>query len=72
MGSFEKAYPHIAEWVDSQGWIEIGYDPGTNALVRALDEGGLVWEGDSNYKTLDDALQALEQGLAKWMDKHFT
>ena len=65
--SFEQAYPHVARWVTSQGWIEIGQDDWSRSFVRALDVGGLVWEGDSSYQSLNDALQDLETGLASWM-----
>lgn len=37
------------------------------SFVRALDEGGLVWEGGTTYATLDDALRDLDAGLAGWM-----
>jgi hypothetical protein len=36
--------------------------------VRALDEGGLVWESSDDYETLDEALQALEIELAEWLE----
>jgi hypothetical protein len=49
------------------GWIEIGQNHMSRSFVRALDEGGLVWEGQEDYATLDDALQDLEAGLAAWM-----
>jgi hypothetical protein len=65
--SFEQAYPHVARWVTSQGWIELGRDDWSRSFVRALDVGGLVWEGDSRYHSVDEALQALETGLATWM-----
>lgn len=65
--SIEKLYPTIAEWVTTQGWIEIGQDQGSDSFIRGLDEGGLVWEGRQSYDTLDDALQDLEQGLAEWL-----
>ena len=65
--SFEDTYPNIAEWV--HGWIEIGQDEYSSSFVRALDVGGLVWEGESSYGTLDEALQALEAGLAAWMEQ---
>jgi hypothetical protein len=48
------------------GWIEMGHDDMSRSFVRALDEGGLVWEGQEDYATLDDALQDLEEGLAAW------
>ena len=39
------------------GWIEIGHDDMSRSFGRALDEGGLVWEGQEDYATLDDALR---------------
>ena len=53
---FEQNYPHIAEWVKSWGWIEIGDDGMAGSFIRALDEGGMVWESDRTYQTLDDVL----------------
>ena len=29
----------------------------------ALDEGGVVWEGEATYPTVDDALRALDAAL---------
>ena len=63
--SFEAAYPNITGWVEAYGWIEIGQDDESGSFIRALDEGGLVWEGNDNYETLDEALQALEAALAE-------
>jgi len=63
--SFEKSYPNIAHWVSSHGWIELGRDDYRPSLVRALDEGGMVWEGSAHYGTLDEALRALEDALAE-------
>jgi hypothetical protein len=34
-------------------------------LVRALEEGGVVWEGEADYENLDEALQDLEQALSE-------
>jgi hypothetical protein len=65
--SIDVTYPTIARWVLEYGWIEIGQDHMNQSLVRALDEGGIVWEGQEHYATLDDALQDLEVGLAAWM-----
>lgn len=64
---FEQIYPNITEWVNSYGWIEIGDNGQSGSFVRALDEGGMVWESDENYATLDKVLNALEAGLAEWM-----
>ena len=35
--------------------------------MRALDEGGLVWEGNETYATVDDALRAAGLALASWL-----
>ena len=62
----EKIYPNIARWVDEhEGWIEIGYDVDSplNSFVRALDCGGMLWEGKDSYDSLDEALQDLDAGL---------
>jgi hypothetical protein len=57
-----------AAWVLGDGWIEIGRDDTSRSLVRALDLGGLVWEGATEYATVDEALVALGAGLAEWME----
>ena len=64
--SFEKIYPNISRWVDEhEGWIEIGYDADSplSSFVRALDCGGMLWEGKDSYDSLDEALQDLNAGL---------
>jgi len=30
----------------------------------------MVWEGDDHYEALDEAMQALEAGLAEWMKQY--
>ncbi len=69
-GIFEQAYPTIARWVQASGWVEIGADDSRSSFVRAWDPGGLVWEGEQQYATLEDALQALEHGIGAWIDEH--
>lgn len=63
------SYPNITQFVESIGWIEVGYDGDSplTSFIRALDEGGMVWEGKDEYATLDEAFQDLEQGLKDWM-----
>jgi hypothetical protein len=66
-GVFARLYPHVARWVQTHGWIEIGYDDYSPSFVRALDIGGMIWEGPEHYRTIDEALQALEHALTEWM-----
>lgn len=64
--SFDQAYPNITRWVKDYGWIEIGQTDHSNSLIRVLDEGGMIWESSKNYRTIDEAMQALEKALADW------
>jgi len=66
--SFEEAYPNIAHFIDTMGYITIGHDNSPlTSFIRAIDPGGMVWEGKDTYKRLDEALQDLEAGLGTWM-----
>lgn len=62
-----QVYPTIARWASGYGWVEFGIDAVDRPFVRVLDEGGLVWEGEGKYTTLDEALQAMEAGLKEFM-----
>mgnify|MGYP001795396633 CR=1 FL=1 len=66
MASFEQSYPHITSWVQD-GCLEIGsisyYD---DSFIRAIDEGGTVWESPAQFETLDEALAAADRGIAEW------
>lgn len=62
-------YPNIAAWVQD-GWIEIGRDDYSRSFVRALNIGGMVWEGKPGYPSLHDALQALDAGIAAWLEEN--
>ena len=67
--SFEKSYPNIAYWVDAFGWIEIGADEYSSSFIRVLDEGGMVWESEDHYDSLDLALQATETAIGEWFEE---
>jgi hypothetical protein len=67
--SLADVSPTIARWASGYGWVEIGIDGLDRPFVRALDEGGTVWEGEGRYGTLDEALGDLEEGLARFMEK---
>lgn len=67
-GSFDARYPHIAGWVQD-GLVEIGYTDYARSFVRALDEGGMIWEGAHRYASLDEALAALDAGIAAWLEE---
>ncbi len=68
--SFEAAFPNITRWVKDCGTVEIGYDPHTDSFIRAIQEGGLVWSGESQYKSLDDAFQDLGTGITTTLHSH--
>jgi hypothetical protein len=57
-------FPALGRWVQQTGWIEIGRRKEAGFVVRALDDGGLVFENSSSG-TLGEALAALEEALAE-------
>jgi len=65
--SADAIYPHLARWVDPDGWVEIGHDVFSRSFVRALNEGGTVWEGAMSSPTLAAALAALDAGMGQWL-----
>jgi hypothetical protein len=64
--SFEELYPIIAAWVSNGGWIEIGYEIQGGSFARALDDGGMVWEGKKRDRSIDEVLKEMEKGIRKW------
>lgn len=66
---FTTDYPNITAWVEDGGFIEIGTDHNTASFIRALDEGGIIWHGATEYPTMDAAFKALEDGIAGWLAK---
>jgi hypothetical protein len=67
---FAETYPHIERWLDEQGWIEMGQDEYSSSFVRAIDPGGLVWEGKDTYRTTDAALHDMNKALGKWWEEN--
>ena len=62
----DNQYPTLAEWILSgAGWIELGQNEYSDSLVRILDIGGLLWEGEKDYATLADALADAEEALKR-------
>lgn len=67
---FACRYPNINRFVFERRWIEIGSDEYSDSFLRALDPGGLIWDGKPFYPSLDDALDDLEQGLPQWLKQN--
>lgn len=67
--TFADRYPNIVGWVQD-GLIEFGSTDYSRSFVRAIDEGGMIWEGKRKYSSFEDALDALEDGIAAWHKKN--
>jgi len=65
---FETAYPHLARWIEVFGWLTIGHDDYSRSFIRVIDEGGMIWESEESYPSLDDALNAADRAVAEWME----
>jgi SOS-response transcriptional repressor LexA len=68
--AFESNYPDLAQWILGGGWVELGQTDYTRSMARALDEGGMVWEGKERYACLDDLLRDLNEGIAQWTQEN--
>ena len=70
MKSMESLFPNASYFVDEHGWIEFGRDDDSplTSFIRALNMGGMIWEGESSYPNLDAAFADLERGLTDWME----
>ena len=63
---FAEAFPHLARWVETHGWIEVGNDGMSPSFVRVLDEGGMVWEGGEDEVAVDRALRSADVAVGRW------
>jgi hypothetical protein len=62
--NLDQKYPNIA-WMIEDGTVEITSEYERGIVIRAIDEGGVIWEGEK-YKSLESAMDALEKGIGKW------
>lgn len=62
-----ETYPCMARWLEAHGTIEFGYCRNTQSFIRALDEGGMIWHGQSSYSSFDAALADCEAGVGRWL-----
>jgi hypothetical protein len=67
--TLDERYPHLQRFLKVQGWVAIGQDEYSSSFVRALDPGGMVYEGKDNYARLEDALADLDAGVKAYMDE---
>ena len=71
-GTFEERYPALTRWVLGAGWLELGQVNWSRSLIRALDEGGLIWEGGETAPTVSAALAEAEAALAAWFRENIS
>lgn len=60
---FASLCPNLSAW-SRDGWFAVGRDDFSRSFVRVLDTGGLIWEGDSTFATVHDALRAADGVIA--------
>lgn len=69
ISNLSQQYPTVASWIKEDS-IEIAHEFRRNIVARALDAEGVIWEGDG-FGSLDEAMQALETGIKKWIKDNF-
>jgi hypothetical protein len=67
---FEECYSDLARWIMGGGWVELGKTDNTSSMARALDAGGMLWEGKERYRNMDDLLRDLNEGIARWNEEN--
>ena len=66
--TLENIYPNIAQWVQDNT-IEVGVEYYKKGIVaRALDEGGVVWEGEG-FRDFESVMKALDKGIEAWCEE---
>ena len=50
LSPIEEKHPHIVEWVQSYGWIEIGWDENTRSFLKAIECDQNPWGGSTTVK----------------------
>ncbi len=63
---FDEQYPNVAWWCQGQGWIELGRDEVSTSMIRVLDIGGLLWEGDDEYDSVGEAMTEVDNFIEQW------
>ena len=71
MPGFDDACPALRERVASQSWIEVGLIEGFSSMIQVLNEGGLIWEGEASYPSLDAAFRAADEAIDQWLEEEF-
>ena len=66
----DQAFPHLARWVMTYGWIEIGRDDSSRSFVRAFIDGRMIWERQETHACLVNALQELDTVVRAWMEEN--
>lgn len=67
---FDDLYPNVAWWAGGGGWVELGQDDFSRSMIRVLDIGGLLWEGEEEYETVAAALAEAEVFIAQWREEN--
>ncbi|HEU4322488.1 MAG TPA: hypothetical protein VFS21_04990 [Roseiflexaceae bacterium] len=58
-----ERYPYLATWVREYGSVAFGQEHSSPSMVRIFDDDGMVWESETYYPTLDEALEAANGAL---------
>jgi len=48
----------------------MGRDDCNRAFIRVLDIGGMIWEGEEEYETVDEALAEAEPAITAWLEEN--
>ena len=67
--SLEEKYPFIASWV-VDGQIQIGQTESYEPFAAVIDQGGVIWETDEPFTSMDALFDEMEQGIGRWCKEY--
>lgn len=69
--SIDQKYRNIRMWM-ADGGIEIGNTDTRyrNTTAMVYDEGGIVWDTNETFTSLEALLDAIESAISDWCETH--
>lgn len=67
--TFEENYPFIASWV-MDGEVHIGQAESWLPTAAVIDAGGVIWQTNEPFDSIDAILERMEKEIAKFCKGH--
>lgn len=65
----EEKYPFIASWI-RDGQIQVGQFESWEPMAVVIDAGGIIWQVDEEFASLDELFDQMELVIGLWCRQH--